>query len=87
MEWFVLCSVHDTRHFFPIALRFVFKCIMRFVMLKFRVHISHPYGAVGCRPMHVRIIRNLFLLFVAFHGFSTSAFFSCLHIKLEGYGR
>ena len=34
---------------------------VRFVIFLFRVHISHPYVAVG--NTHVRIIRNFILLF------------------------
>ena len=56
---------------------FFFKyIIMRFVMFLFRVHVSHPYEVV--ENMRVRIIRNLILLFVAFHGFSMSiSIFAC----------
>ena len=38
----------------------------------FRVHVSHPYVAVGNTHVYVRIIRNSILLFVALHSFPMS---------------
>ena len=66
MDWFVPCSVNDTRNIF---LYYSFFFQMHFMFL-FRVHVLHPCVAVG--NMHVRIIRNFILLFVAFNSFSMS---------------
>ena len=66
MDWFVPCSVNDTRNIF-LYYSIFFKCTFMFL---FRVHVSHPCVAV--ENMYVRIIRNFILLFVAFHSFSMS---------------
>ena len=43
MDWFVPCSVHDTRNIFAIEIIFKSYASIRFVMFLFRVHVLHPY--------------------------------------------
>ena len=53
----------------------IFKYIYSFCNVFFRVHLSHPYVAVG--NTHVRIIRNSILLFIHSRGFIMSI--PCFH--------
>ncbi len=48
-DWFVLCSVCDSHN----DIILFSNASMRFAMLLFSVHISHPCVAVG--NMHIRI--------------------------------
>ena len=69
VDWFVLCPGHDTRkmfryHLFPNA-------FLRFVMFFVQYPFTHMFMDVG-NNMHVRIICNVILLCVAFHGLSMS---------------
>ena len=56
----------------------IFKYIYSFCNVFFRVHLSHPYVAVGNSHIHVRIIRNSIVLFIHSHGFIMSI--PCFHV-------
>ena len=64
MDWFVLCSVHDTHNIFRYHL--FSNSLMPFSMF-FSGTTFHVHVAV--ENMHVHIMCCLVLLFVAFHSF------------------